>query len=437
MALTGVSNSTVTVEETGASKRAAMAVVTSLFFVWGFLTCLNDILIPHLRTIFDLNFAEVMLVQFVWFTGYAVFAIPAGKLVERIGYKPTMVIGLLTMATGALLFLPAASVPAFSYFLAALIVVSAGITALQVSANPYVAILGPPATASSRLNLAQAFNSLGTTIAPYFGSVLILTAATMTPEAVKQLPPAAFQAYRITQASSVKMPYLFIALTLVILALVIFFFKLPRIRTGTDKVADAANTDQPLDSIWRHRNLVLGVVGIFVYVGAEVAIGSFLVNYLSLPEIGGMSQQSAAKYVSFYWGFAMIGRFAGAAILQKVQAGKLLGLVAVVAGALVLLSMSSFGSLAMWSIIFVGLFNSVMFPSIFTLGIAGLGPLTGRASGLLVTAIVGGAVLPELEGLLADRIGIHHAFIIPVLCYIFIAYYGFKGSKARTATAEA
>ena len=434
MAVTGVSsNSTLLVEESGASKTAAMAVVTSLFFVWGFLTCLNDILIPHLRTIFDLNFAEVMLVQFVWFTGYAVFAIPAGKLVERIGYKPTMVLGLLTMAVGALLFLPAASVPAFSYFLAALIVVSAGITALQVSANPYVAILGPPATASSRLNLAQAFNSLGTTVAPYFGSVLILTAVTMAPEELKKLAPGALQAYRVNQASSVKLPYLFIALALVLLALVIFFFKLPRIRTHTEKAVNETGTIETVDRISSHRNLVLGVVGIFTYVGAEVAIGSFLVNYLSLPEIGGMSQQSAAAYVSFYWGFAMIGRFVGAAVLQRVQAGKLLGLVAVAAGALVLVSMASFGGLAMWSIILVGLFNSVMFPSIFTLGIAGLGPFTGRGSGYLVAAIVGGAVLPELEGLLADRIGIHHAFVIPVLCYIFIAYYGFRGSRARQA----
>ncbi len=437
MAFTELSNSAVTVEEIGASKKASLAVVTSLFFVWGFLTCLNDILIPHLRTIFDLNYAEVMLVQFVFFSGYVVFALPAGKLIEWIGYKRTMVIGLLIMSVGAILFLPAASVPAFAFFLSALIVLAAGITALQVSANPYVSVLGPPETASSRLNLAQAFNSLGTTVAPYFGGLLILTAAAKTPEQLKQMAPAALHAYRINQASSVKMPYLLIAVALVLLALVILFFKLPRIKTHVDKPKAGEAATAALDSIWNHRNLVLGAVGIFLYVGAEVAIGSFLVNYFGLHEIGGMSEQRAAAYVSFYWGFAMVGRFIGSAVLQKVKAGWLLGVVAIVAGLLVLVSMSNFGSVAIWSILLVGLFNSVMFPSIFTLGIEGLGPLTGKGSGILVAAIVGGAIVPELEGGLADKIGIHHAFIIPVLCYIYIAYYGFRGSRARVSTIPA
>ena len=437
MAITSVSSSGIVAEETGASKTAAMAVVTSLFFVWGFLTSLNDVLIPHLKSIFDLNFAEVMLVQFVFFSGYVVFALPAAKLIEKIGYKPTMVVGLLTMAAGALLFLPAASVPAFAFFLAALIVLAAGITSLQVSANPYVAVLGSPETASSRLNLAQAFNSLGTTIAPYFGSVLILTAAAQTPAQMQKMPPAVLQAYRLEQASSVKTPYFFIAAALILLAVVVFFFKLPRIRTGKAPSSETVAETQSTDRIWAHRNLVLGALGIFLYVGAEVAIGSFLVNYFGLPEIGGLSQKSAAAYVAFYWGFAMIGRFAGAAVLQRMSAGKLLGLVAIGAGLLVALSMASFGSLAMWSIILVGLFNSVMFPSIFTLGIAGLGPLTGKGSGLLVAAIVGGAILPEIEGAIADRIGIHHAFFIPLLCYVYIAYYGFRGSKTSTTVATA
>jgi MFS transporter, FHS family, L-fucose permease len=410
-----------------------MAMVTTLFFMWGFLTCLNDILIPHLKSIFDLNYAEAMLVQFVFFSCYFVFAVPAGKLVESLGYKRTMVTGLLTMAAGALLFIPAASVPAFALFLTALIVLAAGITTLQVSANPYVSILGPPQTASSRLNLTQAFNSLGTTVAPYFGGLLILSAAPKSVAEIRAMAPAALQSYRLQEAATVKMPYLLIALALLALSVAIGMYKLPAISTGGDAGAEQSG-DRIRGSIWQQRHLVLGIVGIFVYVGAEVSIGSFLVNYFSQPDIGAMPEKVAAGYVSFYWGFAMLGRFVGSAILQKIRAGNLLGFVALAAGILVVLSMLTFGHVAVWTILLVGLFNSVMFPSIFTLGIAGLGPLTGKGSGLLVAAIVGGAIIPEVQGLLADRIGIHHAFVLPVLCYIFIAYYGFSGSKQQLDT---
>src|SRR6185437_2863547 len=449
MAITNVSSTRTTAQSssTGVSNRAAMSLVTTLFFVWGFVTCLNDIMIPHLKAIFDLNYAQVMLVQFVFFSGYFVFAVPSGMLVEWIGYKRTMVGGLLTMAIGALLFLPAANIPAFPFFLAALIVLAAGITALQVSANPYVSILGPPETASSRLNLTQAFNSLGTTVAPYFGSLLILSAAPLAIAQVRQLSPPALQAYRLHEAASVKFPYLLIAVALIVLAVIIGFFKLPVISTAEDPTlpAVAANRSKLLNAVLtisvigvigmtiikfrRQRPLLLGALGIFLYVGAEVSIGSFLVNYFSQPNIGAMSEKTAAVYVSFYWGFAMLGRFIGSAVLQKVRAGALLGLVAVVAFGLVVASMLSFGHIAMWTIILVGLFNSVMFPSIFTLGIAGLGALTGEGSGLLVAAIVGGAIIPVAEGALADRIGIHHAFILPALCYLYIAFYGFNGSR--------
>lgn len=384
---------------------------------------------PALKAIFDLNYAAVMLVQFVFFSGYFLFAVPAAKLVERIGYKRTMVLGLLTMAVGALLFLPAASVPAFPFFLAALIVLAIGITSLQVSANPYVSVLGPPATAPSRLNLTQAFNSLGTFIAPYFGSLLILSTAAKKPSEIRSMAPAVLQAYRLHEAATVKFPYLLIAVALVALAAVIAAYRLPQISTAPDTVESEDPNSRTAITLWRQRHLILGVLGIFVYVGAEVAIGSFLVNYFSQPDIGAMTEKAAAVYVSFYWGFAMIGRFIGSAVLQKMEANKLLGLVAIAAFALVALSMLTFGHLAMWSIILVGLFNSVMFPSIFTLGIAGLGPLTGKGSGLLVAAIVGGAIIPVAEGALADRIGIHHAFLLPALCYIYIAYYGFVGSK--------
>ena len=432
MAIANVSQGrTTTATQPSGSYTSAMAMVTTLFFVWGFLTCLNDILIPHLKAIFDLNYFAVMFVQFVFFGAYFVFAVPAGWVVEWIGYKRTMVLGLLTMAVGALLFIPAASVPSFPLFLAAEIVLATGITVLQVSANPYVSVLGPERTASSRLNLTQAFNSLGTTIAPAIGSFLILSAAPKSMDEVREMAPDVLQAYRLHEAATVKMPYLAIALALVLLGLAIAMFKLPRIEATRDfRPPEEGVTD----SIWKYRHTLLGAIGIFTYVGAEVAIGSFLVNYFSQPDTGGLTVQTAAKLVSFYWGGAMVGRFIGSAVLQKVRPNLALGTVAIVAGLLVVTSMMNHGQIAVWSIILVGLFNSVMFPTIFTLGIAELGPLTGKGSGLLIAAIVGGAVIPVLEGRLADRIGIHHAFILPALCYIYISYYGFRGSRpTRTA----
>jgi len=411
---------------------AALAVVTTLFFMWGFLTALNDILVPHLKSVFDLNYTKVMLIQFAFFSAYFVFSIPSAKVIDAIGYKRTMVLGLFTMGLGAALFIPAASVPSYPLFLTALIVLAAGITALQVAANPYVAVLGPPATASSRLNLTQAFNSLGTTIAPPLGGLLILSAAPKTMEEIRQMPADALQAFRIHEAASVKLPYLGLALALVILAILIGMFKLPAIPEATRHDGSSG----PKASIWKYRHLVLGAVGIFVYVGGEVAIGSFLVNYFVQPEIGNVTLQQAARLVAFYWGGAMVGRFIGSAILQKVRTGTVLGIAAIAACVLVCTSMLTTGHVAMWSIILVGFFNSVMFPSIFTLGIAELGPLTGDGSGLMIMAIVGGAIIPVLQGALADNpsIGIHHAFILPALCYIYIVFYAFSGSKPAAAT---
>ena len=406
------------------SHRTALTVVTALFFMWGFLTCLNDILIPHLKSIFDLSYAEVMLVQFAFFSSYFVFSFPSGKIIDFFGYKKAMVAGLVTMGVGALMFVPAAAVPSFPLFLAALITLAAGMTLLQTSANPYVAVLGPPRTASSRLNLTQAFNSLGTTIAPAFGSKLILgaVAAPVAVEVLRAMSPDQLHAYRVVQAASVKGPYIGLALALLLLAVVIGFFRLPTIEA-------AEPHGRVHDSVWRHRHLVLGAVGIFVYVGAEVAIGSFLTNYFHGADIGNLSLQDAADMLKYYWGGAMVGRFIGSALLQKIRPGTLLGFNAIVAGLLVVISILSSGHVAMWSILLVGLFNSIMFPSIFTLGVDGLGPLTGDGSALLIAAIVGGAIIPELQGVLADRIGIHHAFVLPVLCYLYIAFYGFKGSR--------
>lgn len=418
------------VAETGQNFRRPMAMVTALFFMWGFLTCLSDILVPHLKAIFDLTYAEVMLIQFSFFSVYFVFSVPSGKLVEWIGFKGTIVAGLFTMSAGALLFIAAAGVPSFPLFLAALIILAAGITALQVAANPYVAVLGPPRTASSRLNLTQAFNSLGTTIAPYLGSLMILSSTTKTLDEIRGMSAKALQEYRLQEASSIKLPYLGLALALMVLGIGIAKFKFPAFRPAQDA------KDTPLDgahpSVWKHHHLALGAIGIFVYVGAEVSIGSFLVNYISAQDIGNLPVKVAASYVSFYWGGAMVGRFIGSALLQKLRTGKVLGAAAVMAFLLVCASMLNFGHVAMWSILLVGLFNSVMFPSIFTLAIDGLGPLTGKGSGILVAAIVGGAVIPELQGLLADRIGIHHSFLLPAVCYLYIVYFGLSGSKKRT-----
>jgi MFS transporter, FHS family, L-fucose permease len=414
------------------SNYRAMAMVTTLFFMWGFLTALNDILVPHLKSIFELNYTRVMLINSAFFGSYFVFAIPAGMVIERIGYKKTMVVGLLIMAVGAMLFVPAANVPSFELFLAALIVLAAGVTALQVAANPYVTVLGPARTASSRLNLTQAFNSLGTTIAPYVGGMLILAAAPLSSSQLQQLSAPALLAYRQQEASSVKIPYIGIAVALVALALAIAMFNLPKIEQ-TREFRPMGEVDDAAKHLWKQRQLVLGALGIFLYVGAEVAIGSFLINYFTQPDTGNMTVKSAAALVSLYWLGAMIGRFIGSAGLQKLPTRAVLGTVAVVACLLVVISILSSGWVAVVSIICVGLFNSVMFPSIFALGVEGLGPLTAKGSGLLVQAIVGGAIIPVAEGALADRIGIHHAFILPALCYIYIAYYGFRGSVHKTS----
>jgi MFS transporter, FHS family, L-fucose permease len=404
-----------------------LAVVTTLFFMWGFLTCLNDILVPHLKSIFDLSYARVMLVQFAFFSAYFLFSVPWSKVVNKIGYQRTMVVGLLTMTVGALLFVPAASAASYPLFLAALIVLAGGITGLQVAANPYVALLGKPETASSRLDLTQAFNSLGTTIAPKIGGLLILSAAPLAIEQLRQLTPQALHLYRVQQASSVKLPYIVIGVALLLLAVLIGTSKLPRIENTAHRTGEKVN-----DSIWKHPNLFFGAIGIFTYVGAEVSIGSFLVNYFGLPEITGLSTKSAAGFVSFYWGGSMIGRFLGAPVLRRIKPQYVLALCAIFAAALVIASMALGGHIAMWSILAVGFFNSIMFPTIFSLGVAELGPLTGNGSGILNMAIVGGAILPVIQGAIADRIGIHHAFFLPVACYLYILFYALSGSKPNS-----
>ena len=413
-----------------ASYLAPLSVLTSLFFMWGFLTCLNDVLIPHLKAIFELNYAKAMMVQFAFFTAYFVVSLPAGWLVKRVGYKPGIVIGLLIAAIGCALFYPAAGVRSYPMFLGALFVLASGITLLQVAANPFVAVLGKPETASSRLTLTHAFNSLGTTIAPRFGALLILSTTILSAAELAKLSPAAAEAYRVAEAASVQKPYLGLAGALVLLAVAMAAFKLPKI-TGSD-AATAGDTSEH-SSAWGYRHLVLGAVAIFVYVGGEVAIGSFLVNYFKEPAIAGLSEAEGAKLVSYYWGGAMVGRFIGSVTLRMWKPGKVLAIHAVGVVALVLITMATTGSAAVYSVLAVGLFNSIMFPTIFTLAIDGLGKHTEQGSGILCMAIVGGALIPVLQGVVADAIGIHHCFIIALLCYVYIAWYGAKGStpKAR------
>jgi FHS family L-fucose permease-like MFS transporter len=395
----------------GGNYRIPLTVVTLLFFMWGFLTCLNDILIPHLKAVFDLNYTQIMLIQFTFFTAYFIMSIPSGKIINLFGYQKGIVIGLVTAGVGTFLFYPAASFPSYPLFLTALFVLASGITLLQVAANPYVAVLGRPETASSRLNLTQAFNSLGTTVAPFFGGILILNSTEMlTPQ---------------QEAASVQMPYVGLGITLLVLAFAMAKFKLPVIAAVEDHHAKAGTLRQALE----HKHLVLGAVGIFLYVGAEVSIGSFLVNFLGQPDIAGLKESVAAGFVSYYWGGAMIGRFVGSALLQKINPGKLLGLFALIASGLVLTTVLTTGSVAMWTILSVGLFNSIMFPTIFTLGIDGLGKLTSQGSSVLIMAIVGGAVIPLAQGALADTYGIQLAFILPAVCYLYIVYYGFIGSR--------
>jgi FHS family L-fucose permease-like MFS transporter len=397
------------------STRFALISLTSLFFMWGFITCLNDILIPHLKAIFSLSYAQSMLVQFCFFGAYFIVSLPAGWFVKKMGYQNGIVVGLVIAAVGCLLFYPAASMLSYPVFLSALFVLASGITILQVSANPYVTLLGAKETASSRLTMTQAFNSFGTTIAPYFGALFILNEVTDSMSA--------------TSAESVQLPYLGLMSALLVLAAIFAFLKLPHIES-----AEVIEGEKIAGSAWHYRHLVLGALGIFVYVGAEVSIGSFLVLFLGEAHIAGLEETQAAKYLTYYWGGAMLGRFIGAAVMQKVDAGKTLAFNAVCSVILIAITLLSSGSIAMWAILLVGLFNSIMFPTIFSLALSGLGKHTSQGSGILCLAIVGGAILPLLQGFLADSTSVQFAFILPLICYLYIVFYGVKGSKVANET---
>lgn len=404
-----------------------LTVLTSLFFIWGFITCLNDILIPHLKAVFTLNYTQAMLVQFCFFAAYFVVSLPSGYLVEKIGYKAGIVAGLSVAGCGCLLFYPAAGLHAYPLFLTAFFVLASGITLLQVAANPYVTVLGTAETASSRLTLTQAFNSLGTTLAPFFGAFLILSTAVKTADEIKLLNSQELSIYQATQAASVQNPYLFLAAILFLMAAVFAVLKLPKVNREVAPIESSSGNGGK--SAWQYPHLVLGALAIFLYVGGEVAIGSFMVNFLGEPHIAALAEQDAGKYVSFYWGGAMIGRFVGAAVMQKLRPATVLTFNSLCAVLLVILAMLNNGELAMWSLLAVGLCNSIMFPTIFSLAISGLGSHAGQGSGILCAAIVGGAIVPVLQGVIADQLGIQKALFVPVLCYSYIAFYGWKFTR--------
>ncbi|NVJ49999.1 MAG: sugar MFS transporter [Gammaproteobacteria bacterium] len=395
------------------SYRAALYVLTTLFFLWGFITSLNDILIPYLKGLFELSYFQAQAVNLCFFGAYAVISYPAGILVRRTNYQSGIIIGLTTAACGCLLFLPAAHYGVYGIFLFALFVLAAGITVLQVAANPFVSRLGAPENASFRLNLTQAFNSLGTTVAPVFGGILILSVGLNEAR---------------DPSEAITLPYMIIFGSLLALAITFKFLKLPRIEQQPhhEDVAAAG------DSVWQHRHLVFGALAIFAYVGAEVAIGSFLVNYFNQPNIGNLTEAQAAHYVSYYWGGAMVGRFIGAFLMLKIRPSHLLIINAMAAILLLLTTIFSQGALALWSVLLVGLCNSIMFPTIFSLAIHRLGALTSQGSGLLCVAIVGGAIIPMLQGLVADSYSLQVAFFVPLMCYLYIAFFGWRGYRVRS-----
>ncbi|HEY5758477.1 MAG TPA: sugar MFS transporter [Steroidobacter sp.] len=412
------------------TQKSALTLLASLFFMWGFITVINNTLLPHLRSVFDLTYTQTTWIESVWFIAYFVASIPSAKLIERIGYKTSMVVGLLIMAVGALLMIPAARIPSYGVVLTALFIIAAGITLLQVAANPYVAVIGPAESAPARLNLVQAFNSMGTTFAPLFGGYLILSrsasgnieggAAMLTME------------QRLADAQSVQLPYFIVAMVLVVLAVVIARYRLPDLDAAARRV-DAA--DRKNHSLWKHRNLLLGIPAIFIYLIAEIGVSNLFINFVSSPEIGNLTHAQASNYLFLLWGGMMVGRFTGSQLMRKFKAENVLAWAATGAFIVMILTVFTTGKVAMWSLISVGLFHSIMFPTIFTLGIRGLGPLTEEGSGLLIMAIAGGALV-VVQGRLADMFGLQASFLLTAVCELYVLFYAVWGCKVTSAEPE-
>ncbi|MBU6267626.1 MAG: sugar MFS transporter [Sphingomonadales bacterium] len=414
---------------TGAGSPAygrSLALLASLFFMWGFITVINNTLLPHLRSVFELNYTQTTVIESVWFIAYAVASMPSAFLIERVGYKQAIIIGLLVMAVGALGMVPAARIPSYGVTLVALFVVASGIALLQVAANPYVAVIGPAETSESRLTLVQAFNSMGTFFAPYFGGYLILS---RTVSGTSMEGAAVSLAQRISDARATQLPYLLVAAVLVILALVIGRAKLPVLGGNTRR----ANADERRHlSLWAHRNLVFGVPAIFIYLIAEIGVANLFINFVSQPGIGNMTHATAANYLILLWGGMMVGRFVGAFLMRRFPADRVLAAHAAAAALVMVAAATLHGPVAMWALILVGLCHSIMFPTIFALGIKGLGPLTEEGSGLLITAIAGGALV-VVQGWLADRWGLQNSFFLTAACEIYVLWYALRGSRPTNA----
>ena len=429
------------------SYRSSFILLTTLFFLWGFITVLVDSLVPRLRELFTLTYAQAIMVQFAFFGAYFVLSVPASYILSKIGYKKGIILGLVTMALGCLLFYPAASYRVFGIFILAYFILAGGMTILQVAANPFVAVLGSEDGASSRLNLSQAFNSLGTAIAPAIGALFILSDTIKTKDEIASLTETAKETYLASEASAVQMPFLGLAVFIILIAGIFMFAKLPKLISE--------KSEGSYSEAFKQKNLMLGVLGIFFYVGAEVSIGSFLVNYFQDMNMVPLIRESPALmniadtvatiffksldgaddkallgiFVIFYWSGAMIGRFVGSYLTKIMKPGKVLGIFASIAILLIIISISNTGLISMWSILAVGLFNSIMFPTIFTLAIDGIGDLKPKGSGLLCMAIVGGAIIPLICGNLIDDLGFKLAFLFITICYGYIFWYGYKNSK--------
>lgn len=405
-----------------ASYRPALMLLASLFFMWGFITVINNTLLPHLRSVFDLNYTQTTLIESVWFIAYFVASIPAAKLIQRIGYKKSLVTGLVIMAAGAFGMVPAAQIPSYGVTLVALFVIACGITLLQVAANPYVAVIGPAESSESRLTLVQAFNSMGTFFAPYFGGYLILS-RTVGGTSLEGTEITAAQ--KLADAQATELPYILVAVTLLVIAVVIARAKLPALGASAQK---ATVEERKSLSLWSHRNLVFGIPAIFIYLIAEIGVANLFINFVILPDIAGITPAQAANYLVLLWGGMMVGRFAGSYLMGRYPANKVLACFALFAMVVMIGAATLNGPLAMWCLILVGLGHSIMFPAIFALGIKGLGPLTEEASGLLIMAIAGGALV-VVQGWLADRYGLQESFWLTVACEVYVLWYALRGSR--------
>jgi FHS family L-fucose permease-like MFS transporter len=414
----------------GKTYTAALTLLASLFFMWGFITVINGTLLPHLRSVMDLSYRQTTLIESVWFIAYFCASIPSAKLIERIGYKSSMVLGLLVMAGGALLMIPASMTLSYGIVLTAMFIIASGITLLQVAANPYVAVMGDPATSSSRLNLVQAFNSMGTTFAPLFGAYLILgrSKSGTTEGGAANLTAAE----KLADAQSVQLPYLIVAGVLVVIAVIIGRYKFPDIKAAISRASPA---DRKSHSLWRHRNLVFGVPAIAIYLIAEIGVGNLFVNFVSAPEIGNMTHEEAGRMLFLLWGGMMVGRFIGSFLMRSIKPETVLAVAASLAFVVLMITSLATGQLAMWALISVGLFHSIMFPTIFTLGIRGLGPLTEEGSGLLIMGIAGGALV-IVQGWLADLYGLQLSFLLCAACELYVLFYALWGAKPTHAYEE-